>query len=54
MVSPPNATPDYFADVLGVRVGGIVELDMDANVSWSDENYSVRVIFDETATLTFS
>jgi hypothetical protein len=60
IVPPSNATPGYFADVLGVRVGGIVEFDIEETAPMLDRGlltsqvYAVTVIFDETDTLTFS
>jgi hypothetical protein len=59
LVPRSNATVDYYADVLGVRVGGIVEyvIEQDEpfyNGSHSNQTYSVTVIVDETDTLTFS
>jgi hypothetical protein len=60
LVPPSNATVDYYADVLGVRVGGIVEyvIEQDEPLfdsgSLSNQTYSVTVIVDETDTLTFS
>jgi hypothetical protein len=60
IVPPSNATPGYFADVLGVRVGGIVEFDIENSAPMLDRGlltnqvYSVTVIVDETDTLAFS
>jgi hypothetical protein len=60
IVPPSNATPDYFADVLGVRVGGIVEYDLENTALMFDrglstnQSYSVTVIVDETDTLSYS
>jgi hypothetical protein len=59
-VSPADATPDYFADVLGVRVGGILEYQLNTTAPLldrglvSNQSYFVKVIVDETDTLTYS
>jgi hypothetical protein len=60
IVPPSEATPNYFANVLGVRVGGIVAYQLQnvtamfAQGSVSNQSYSVKVIVDETDTLTYS
>jgi hypothetical protein len=60
IVSPADATPDYFADVLGVRVGGILEYQLNTTAPLldrglvSNQSYFVKVIVDETDTLTYS
>jgi hypothetical protein len=57
---PSNATLDYYADVLGVRVGGIVEFVIENAAPMLDRGlltnqvYSVTVIVDATDTLTLS
>lgn len=60
LVPPDQATPDYFAEVLGVRVGGILEFELDATAPMSifgqvsDQLYTVKIIVDESDSLTFS
>jgi hypothetical protein len=57
---PDEATPERFADVLGVRVGGILEYKLEAYAPLSDQgqvvnqSYSVKVIVNESDTLTYS
>jgi hypothetical protein len=57
---PDLATPEYFADVLGERVGGILSIVI-STVAYADfyslesnQTYQVRVIVDENDTLAFS
>ena len=58
--STSQATPEYFADALGVRVGGIIEFLWtknaygNFNASDSNQTYQVQVLLDETDALRYS
>lgn len=59
--TPEEATAEYFADTMGIRVGGIRDMELRNysipaifNGSLSNETFHVRVIYDENSTLSFA
>jgi len=58
--SPEAATPEYFADQMGTRSGGILDIGLTQSAlaffggSLANETFSVRVILNENSTLSFT